>query len=75
MKNKKKKEAKSQFCVMLKPSEIKAVDVYAEKFNMTRSAFMGTLIKYGLTSVNKLTKEKFNYELPFPAVFYGSVKG
>ena len=41
------KEAKQQYTVMAKPSMIKEIDRYAEKYNLTRSQLMANLMEAG----------------------------
>lgn len=44
----KAKEPKHQFSVMLKPSLVEEIDIFAEKYNLTRSQLLANLIETGL---------------------------
>ena len=46
------KEPKQQYTVMLKPSTVKEIDSFAEKFGLTRSQLMGNLMETALDESN-----------------------
>ncbi len=50
------KENKTQYTVMLKPSMVKELDHYAEKFGLTRSQFMANLLENALEDTKILDK-------------------
>jgi hypothetical protein len=50
------KEPKQQYTVMLKPSTVKEIDSYAEKFGLTRSQLMGNLMENALDETKVLEK-------------------
>ena len=56
MTNLRKKEAKQQFTVMLRPSLVEEVDKLASKLGLTRSQFMGNLIESGFEDAKILDK-------------------
>jgi len=50
------KEPKQQYTVMLKPSTVKEIDRFAEKFGLTRSQFMHNLMETALDETKVLDK-------------------
>ena len=63
----KEKEPKHQFSVMLKPSVVDEIDIYADKYNLTRSQLMANIMEEGLDELRTLDKMGILY-----LVYHGS---
>lgn len=70
----KKDEAKKQYTVMLEPSVVEEVDRIAKKIDLSRSQFMGNLIKIGLEDAKILEGMKVLDILKFAGNFVSKLK-
>ena len=70
----KKSEPKKQYTVMLEPSVVEDIDQIASKLDLSRSQFMGNLIKIGLDDAKVLDTMKALEILKFAGDFASKLK-